>query len=444
MDRTFESMLVWFRSNLSASGEKPELTNLQNFSILPDNVTVVPAAERHEINVELAGYTLGQLRELMAESSASYTQDLHGAGTQNETATKTMARVNQASALIGAMLSLCYLYQKYQYIEIARRFCIKSSGDRDIESFQKAVLQAGVPKEALDSERWEIEPERAVGNGMKAVEIAQADRLMSVYPLLDPEAQRQALHIYVEANTDNPELAMRLVPPTKPEGNEATRSAHHDFATLMLAVPVEVRRDIALAEYIETLIRDLGQVVGRVEQAGGVPQPDNLAGAMTVAGHLEKQIQILAQRPSEKQRVAQYSALLAKIENLLRAQAQRLAEQQQQQNGGMDPKVSAEIQAQMMLAQSKAQVTEAQGQQKIDLRNRAFVADQQRKQAKLSGDLIGKARSHAQELRQSGQKHVQDLVQSAEGAKVGVAAKDLETQAKILRDQREADAAPVE
>ena len=64
---------------------------------------------------------------------------------------------------------------------------------------------------------------------------------MAARNFYDPEAQRQILHIYTEANSDDPNLAELLVPINSEQQKGASRSAHDAnlaMGTLMLGLPV--------------------------------------------------------------------------------------------------------------------------------------------------------------------------------------------------------------
>jgi hypothetical protein len=88
-------------------------------------------------------------------------------------------------------------------------------------------------KRVLNIEHWNIEPERTDGQGNKILEIAQADKLMAGPTAYDPDAQREILHIFTEANTDDPQLAERLVPTNKPKVNDAVLEAQYASGALM-------------------------------------------------------------------------------------------------------------------------------------------------------------------------------------------------------------------
>ena len=121
-----------------------------------------------------------------------------------------MAQIQSLTSLVSAALMQAYEYDKFQYYEIARRFCMKNSRDKDVRDFRAEMLKSGMPEEVLDTDCWEIESEKVMGGGNKMLETAIADRLMMARQLFDPESQREILRDFTLAVTDDVARADRL------------------------------------------------------------------------------------------------------------------------------------------------------------------------------------------------------------------------------------------
>lgn len=424
-DSVFENLLTLFRNVSADDRERIERIDLYNYGIVPDGVGFVTAAERNTVNTNLVESLMAMNRQLMSENSSSFVQDVNDGTGKEMTATETMARVNRSTALVSSMLNLAYVYQSYQYREISRRFCIPNSPDKDSREFRDRCLMRGVPKEMIYCEVWDIEPERVLGTGNKTLEIAQADKLMAARNLFDPDAQRKILHIYAEANVDDPALAEDLVPIDQPAPPDIIYDAQLAAGTLLMGLPVMIRQGIDHIDYVEAMLQTMQVEIKKIEESGGTATQDQIFGLYNIAGHIGQHVQIIAQDPNEKQRVKQYGDELGKMMNMVKAYQQRLQEAQQQQQtqqGGASPEAQAKIQAMMMTAQTQAQIKEASANQKMTHKETAFEADQKRKDIAAMADAQGR------------------LIEAGVTAQV----KHVESKAKIVRESNEAAAKPSE
>jgi hypothetical protein len=262
-----------------------------------------------------------------------------------------------------------------------------------------------------------------MGGGNKMLEIAQADRLMAVRPLLDPEAQRQVVHMFVESNTDDAMLAAQLVPLEGQQPSSGMQLATLAWGSLIDSKPVVIAEGINRIDYVETLLKDLEADIARINQMGGTPELPRIQGLANVIQHLGEQVQLIEMDQEQGERVKMYMDILGKASNEVKAYMQRLAEAAQAQGdgqGGLDPETQAKIQSQIILAQSKAQINAQAAEQKRAQRQIAFVQEQQRKNAAVAGD--------------QGRKRLQ--------MQADISEQDLRTQADIIRDNAEAAATP--
>lgn len=423
-DAMFESLLQYFRVANPDDAERITKIDLHNLGVIPEGVEFVKAQDRWQVNEGLVIGGIQNNREIMADAAAGYTQQQDfGKEKTSTTATEVMARVNSANALIGAMLTQAYAYQVFQYREIARRFCKANSTDRDVREFRLLVLKQGVPEIALDCSTWNIEPERVLGAGNKMMEIAIADKLMAVRNLMDPESQREVLHLYIAANSDDDALANRLAPIEQKVISDSVHDAQLATASLMMGLPVALKKGMNHIEYVETLLGNLAILIQRKMQAGGMASPDELAGMQNIAQHIGEHVQIIAQDPNEKGRVKQYMDDLGKLMNEVKGMAQRLQEsmqQQQAQGPSPDPETMAKIEAQRITAQAKADNMRESHGQRTAQKQVQWENEEKRKE----------------------QQHIIDLRQQVQQNQVDIANQNAMTAAEIRRQGIKAQAEP--
>lgn len=402
--------MMWVFSNVAAEDrERLESFWLSHMGVLPPGVKWVPANERYRPDLNLIMAGLNQSRQLMSESSTSYVMDMEGESTDRETATKTMARMQQANSMIGNFLVKAYEQWRYVGKEIVRRFLRPNSLDPDVKEFQKLCKEDGIPDEWMKPECWEVEPERVAGNGNRMLAAAMADRLMLNYNRLDPQGQKIVLRLYVDANTDDPDLGDAIAPMGDKEPSSTVLAAYRDVGPLMRGLPAPMDRQTNLPEYIETLLKALTQLVNQVNQQGGMTDQNTLVGLGTVAQAIDGRIQLMEQDPGAKQQTKQYRDVLGNLMNQLKAFGQRLQEAAKKRGQGLDPEIAAKLQGMMLIAKTQAKIKEAVGQQKLQHNQIKFIADQRRKD--LEAGINARRMLH--------------------GAAVDAAAKDLRTASEI-------------
>lgn len=415
IDAIFESLMQYFRTNNPDDKERITKIDLQNFGVVPEGVAFVTQNERWQVNGNLFELGLNMNRDSMNEAASQFREGRDNSQSKGaeKTATQVMAEVNAANALVGAMLLQSYEYARSQDIEICRRFCIPNSSDMDVRDFRMRVLKAGVPEEMLNSSTWNVEPEKAMGSGNKILEVAMADKLMSVRPLLDPPGQREVLHRYISANSDQPDYADRVVPET-PEPSSSVLSAQLMLGTLMQGVPVPPSPGLNAVEVIPTLLQGSAMLITRVAKA---PTMDGVIGLQTVAQTIGAWLQLLSQDKTAQAAVKEFGGKLKEFMALVQQLGQMLAQQAQgqaQQPQG-DPESAAKIST--IIATSKA---------KIQSRQESDAQKLHQKDAQFRANLQHQTESHEAELSKK-LKEVQ-LFAVAEGIKAGSKPKeDLET-----------------
>jgi hypothetical protein len=421
-DAAFQDMLWIFRNVGPEDREKIRMVDLQNFGLIPEGISYVPANERYAVNPNLPSAVLGMGRQSMSEVSASFTQDINDGTKREMTATEAMGRITSVNSMVSAMLGMSYTYITFQYREICRRLCKQTSGNKDAQRFMAEMQAAGVPIEALNSELWDISPEKVIGAGNKMLQIAQADKLMAARPAYPPDAQQRILRIFTQVNTDDPQLADVLVPEAEQTVTETTHDAQLSAAALLEGVMVSPRKGMNPIEYVEAQLAVLGQKIEAIEQNGGMADPDDVMGLSMLVQHITANVQQVAQDPAQQQRVKMYEDALGKASNYIKGYIQRLQEQQQaaMESGqqGMTPEAMSKIQGAIMMAQSNAKIKEAAAEQKMRHKELQFMADQRRRDVRVQFE-------NSEKMRKA---NVENSIADSKGA------------AEIIRKKREQDA----
>lgn len=392
-EAVFESLMWFFRVASSDQFSRLQKANFSHFGVIPDGVRMVLANERYTPDRGLVGMAFQRNRALMSESSASYMQEFErGESGREQTATETMAKVNNVNALVSGMLNLAYTYEAFKYREICRRLCLPGNTHPMAKKFRTLCLNDGVPEELLDVERWDIEPERVLGGGNKTLEMAQAQFLQGIRKNLGADAQRRVDHIAIEASTDDPALAEDLAPL---EGQKHITSSMHDaqLATerLMRGLPFTEYPQMVPEDYVKVWLADLGVMLQTAQQNGGMATPEQLSGWKNMADHIGKFLAMMEQNDEDKDRARQYADLLKTAMNEVKAMAQRLMAQMKARNGagqdGGDKETAAKVQATMLLAGVKARNSQQSHALKTAQRQTSFELEEQRKDREAEAEI---------------------------------------------------------
>jgi hypothetical protein len=430
-DSTFGNMLELFRNVGEDDRERLEKVDLYHMGIVPDGLSFVTAGERHEVNENQVNMFMAMNKQLMGESSSTYMPEID-TGTQKErTLGEAQIALQSSISLTNGLLNQGYNRAVHLYRESARRFCLPGTRNALALDFQRRCQLQGVPKEVLDVQHWDIEPERVLGGGNKAIEGMQANRLMAARPAYDPEAQRHILRIYTEANTDDPKLAELLVPLDEKPISDATQLASLAMGTLMNGLPVQQRRGIAEVDYVGTMLQLTAQVLAQIEQLQAVPNSvpirmQKIGGLANALEHAGQHLQTIAQDPQEKEIVAGLSKELQGQAAALQGFAQQLdkemQEQQPQEGGEEAMKAQAKIQAMLIEAQTKAKIQDANAEQKREHKDAQWTNEEARRNA-----------ATAAEIQRKQQMSMVDVQARLAQVEADIASKDLTTAAEIRR-----------
>jgi hypothetical protein len=399
-DATFENLLNYFR--ITGPDDRDRLTkiNLHNYGTIPDGVEFVKQQDRWQVNQNLVQGTMADNRQMLNEAAAQFREgrDTQQSGVE-KTATQIMAEVNSANALVGSMLLLAYIYQKGQHREIVRRFFKENSTDKDVREFRLRVLKQGVPAEILNLDYWDVAPEQVLGSGNKMLQIAMADKLMQVRPMLDPDSQRDALRLYVEANSDDAGLGSRWVPDKPILVTESAHDAQLMVGTIMAGVTVEPTAGQDAGQMATALLKAMAEICQRILNTANVPSSSELFGLTNLAGTIEKYVARLSQDQGHEELAKQTRSDLVELTKIVQKWSGEVQQQQQQQAPGQDPEAAKEaattqekLKAIALTAQTKAKITQANAAQKQQQRDTQFQQKQQQSEEAHTADLRKKLR----------------------------------------------------
>lgn len=365
-DHIFEQLLSLFREQETGASERLLDVKLHNFGLVPSGLEFIPAAERFAVNPQLIGMGIGQNRQTMSENSSSFTQDIDLGTGKELTATEVQARLASSGQIARSVIALAKEYLFHKYLEVARRFSKKSS-QKELSDFRKRCLSKGVPEDILDDyDSWAVDPELAVGNGQRSLEVLAANLLMQQIDRFEPTAQTRILHRWVQIITENPDFAEKIVPlDTAQTFPTAAEKAQVAVGALMDGAPVNIVEGIDHQTYVQTLFVSAAELLKR---AAAMPKqsPDMLNGLANVFQHAEGHIQIIARNPNNKQVVKQLTDAFAQLRNAWEQLVSQLNAQEQSAQGEQSP----EAREKAMMAQLEAQIKQA----RAELENKIIAA----------------------------------------------------------------------
>lgn len=187
-------------------------------------------------------------------------------------------------------------------------------------------------------------------------------------------------------STDRPELAEMMAPLDEEKPiSDSMHDAQLATERIMGGLPFTMAPKMILEDYVKVWIADMSLIVQGIEKSGGMATAEQITGLGNLGKHIDQFLQVMAQNDDEKDKVRAYAEALASLMNMVKAFAQRLAEQmkseqdQQQQGGGVDPETQTKLQGKLMIDQAKAQNMRESHATKTAQRQVQFELDQQRK-----------------------------------------------------------------
>lgn len=330
LQHVWENFNILLRSQDPADRARAQKVELFDRGWIDPSVQIVPREERHQIDPNLVQFVMAQMKQLMSESAAAYTEDIDKGTRKERTAFEVKALMDTVNSMLMGLLNNSYQLEVFSYREICRRLTIKDSINKDAQLVWQECKKAGIPTMYLNENLWDIEPDVPLGSGNQTIEMAQAQQLMQNRGAYPGESQQKILHLFTAAVTNSAKVAEDLVPlEDKQTVNESKVYAQFAFATLMQGIPVHLQPGLNPIDQIETLLGMAGGVIARVEQNTNMATMNEIVGLTTVLQYVQGLVQQLSTDPEQKQRVKQYGDALGKLGNQIKAFEQRLQEQQQ-------------------------------------------------------------------------------------------------------------------
>lgn len=421
-EAVFEALLMYFRVKTMDDVQRALKVELVNRGFIEDGIMPLNANERYQVNAQLVQLGLLQNQQIINENTSSYVQQPnYSQGGVEKTKFQVMAETNAMTSLVSAALNQAYRYQQFEYHEIVRRFCRENSRDPEVRDFRAQCIRDGIPEKMLHPDYWDIEPERVMGAGNKTLEMTIAQQLMEWRAMFDPEPQREVLRDAVLAITDDPAKADQLVPENPVKITDGIHDAQLSAAALMMGLPVSLKTGVNHIEYVDTLLQILAGEFMKAKQQNNMVSPEKLSGMQNVLASIMDHAQIVAQDPTQRAKVKEWSDTITRAQNELRGFEQRLIKAAQEaaqanQQGGMDPESAAKIAAMQAETEAKIQSMRESHANRTAQRQVQFQLEQERKQ----------------------QEHALDMQRRQAELRADIAAKDIQTEAELLRSEKKA------
>ena len=393
-EQAFSDLMWFFRVASGNDFNRLKKANFLQMGVIPQGIEWVKGNERFTPNPGFIELVLEKNRQLLSQHSSSFTRNAERAdSTKTEkTATQVMAEVNSINTMVSGVMGLAYTFEAFKYREIARRFCIPNNSDPMVQRFRKAcIVDAEIPPKYLDVERWDVEPERAMGAGNKTVQMAIVQYLNSIRQNLGPEAQRKVDHSGILIVTEDVAMAEELAPV---KGQQPVGRSTHDaeLATerLMRGLPLTPTAQMVYEDYVVVWLRDLGAIIKQIQAIDHTGSPDQIAGLNNLAQHISMFLQVMAQTPYGAQKATQYGKLLGEMMKVVAGFQQQQAQAAQAANGaagGPDGETQQKLAGKMMLDQAKAANTRESHAERTAQRQAQFELEQQRADRKTEAEI---------------------------------------------------------
>lgn len=395
----FELLKMYFRIQDPADRDRVKNIMLEKFGFIPEGLSFVKREERHQVDPQLVTAVLGQMENIMQDSSSSYVQNQQGLGQGKELRQiEAQALIDKANRMVSATLQMMYLQEGFYYEELVRRFCKKDSADAEVKKFRQDCIKAGIPEDLLVADKWRVLPERVLGGGDRTLAQTQALWLQQNKMQFDAPSQRKIQRLVTSTILDDPAKAKLLVPDQQPTSTEGTQVAESLFGTLMTGNQCATRSGIDLQGYLAKMLQMMAAVVQRITQTGGVGTLDDIIGLQTVGQNIAQNLALLAQDEEQKPLVKEIAQVLGELMNQVKAFASRLMEQRQAQQPQGDPQAAAKAQSTVLMAQVKAKINEQNAELKRRQKQIDFQLEQQRKNIETISEVRREDLTHRMDL----------------------------------------------
>ena len=399
LKHTLDQFNILLRITDPVDRARAQIQVFQNLGVVKPGVSIVPAAERHQIDAQLAEMALAMGKQLQQEASTAYTQNIDTGTQKEQTAFETGVKVQQTNAMLSGLMLTARIYQKSEAKEICRRFCLPNTDNEDVIAFQKACKKHGISKDWLDVKKWRVEISMPLGGGNPTMAMVEAENAMKLRPMLDPSAQSEALHDAAVQMVGS-RRAKRWVQPTKKVISDAASAAAANFPLMMLGMPPSIPEGLNPIEQIQKLLELCVRYIQKIEATTKMATPMELIGLQNVSAFIGKLIQGMQGDVGNEPKMKEFAKALSQVNNEIKKLQQHLQVEMQkksQQNG------NGELQAKMAETKVKLAGKQAETQQKLkskelaDIQKRrhkdtSFVADQKRQDVKTLADITRQAR----------------------------------------------------
>jgi hypothetical protein len=366
---------------------RAQIQTFQNLSVLRPGVNVVPASERWQVDADLIESVMANTKQLQSEASTVYTQSVDNGNKREQTAFETGVKVQQNNSMLSGLMLTAFTYEKFFGKEICRRFCLENSDDDDVKDFQSECKAAGIPDEWIDVKKWRVEPTSPLGSGNPTMALVEAQNALQLRPMLDPEAQSDALHD-AAVQMVGAKRARRWVKTKSNAVSDASTAAANAFPILMLGLPPQIPEGLNPIQQIQTLFGLAGGYIARIEQTTKVPDPKELAGLGNVSQYLSKLVGGIRGDTGNEAKYKEFAHDLSQLNNEIKKLSQSLNQQMAKsgQQGGAGAETAAKINAINATTQAKLAAKQAETAQKLKLKELADIQKSRHKDAGFVGE----------------------------------------------------------
>ena len=399
LKHTLDQFNILLRITDPVDKARAQIQVFQNLGVIKPGISIVPAAERHQIDAQLAEMSLAMGKQLQGEASTAYTQNIDTGTQKEQTAFETGVKVQQTNAMLSGLMLTARIYQKSEAKEICRRFCLPNTDDPDAQAFQAACKKEGIPGDWLNVRKWRIEISMPLGGGNPTMAMVEAENAMKLRPMLDPSAQAEALHDAAVQMVGS-RRAKRWIQPNKKIISDASAAAAANFPLMMLGMPPSIPEGLNPIDQIQKLMELAVRYIAKIAATTKIPTPTELMGLKNVSAFVGKLIQGMQGDTGNEPKMKEFAQAWSQLNNEIKKLEQHLQmemEKKSQQNG------NGELQAQMAEMKLKLAGKQAESQQKLkakelaDIQKRrhkdtSFVADQRRENIKTVADIARSVR----------------------------------------------------
>jgi hypothetical protein len=262
-----------------------------------------------------------------------------------------------------------------------------------------------------------------MGAGNKMVELAITEKLMSARQMFDPEPQREILHEFALALTDDPARADSLVPEDPVKVTDSVHDAQLSIGALMAGAVMQPLKGQNHQEIVETLLGELGLLVHTTMQIQNATM-EKLSGFSNIAKYIGMHLAILAQDKQAAPKVKEYQDALGKVGNEVKALGQQLAQQQ---------KASAPQNGDAAKEAIKLQAAQAQAQIKLENARTSHAQRTAQRQTQAELEMQRDAEKHALDLEFQKQQHALDMSNKLKQSQTDEASTTITTAAELRR-----------